>query len=80
MITKKDILDLLEKRNEYIMGFEDFDTNMKVEDDINKVTRLINETYKIGKLNNLWKQRMKENKKVISTQLDRCFKGNFKCC
>jgi len=80
IITKKDILDLLEKRNEYIMGFEDFDTNMKVEDDINKVTRLINETYKIGKLNNLWKQRMKENKKVISTQLDRCFKGNFKCC
>lgn len=72
IITKQDILDLLEKRNEYIVGFEDFDTNMKVEEDINKVVRLINETYKIGKLNNLWKQRIKENKKVISTQLDRC--------
>lgn len=69
-ISKEDILELLEKRNEYVLGFEDFDTNMKIEDDINKVVRLINDTYKIGKINNLWKQRIKENKKVISSQLD----------
>ncbi|MCI8621040.1 MAG: hypothetical protein HFJ50_04685 [Clostridia bacterium] len=70
VINKEDILNLLEKRNEYITGFEDFDTNMKVEEDINSVLRIINDTYKIGKINNLWKQRMKENKKVISSQLD----------
>ena len=69
-ISKDDIISLLEKRNEYVVGFEDFDTNMKVEEDINKAVRLINDTYKIGKINNLWKQKMKENKKVISSQLD----------
>ena len=68
-IEKKDIVDLLEKRNEYILGFEDFDTNMKVEEDLNKVVRLINDTYKIGKINKLWKEKMNENKKVISSQL-----------
>lgn len=68
-ITKEDIINILEKRNEYITGFDDFDTNMKVEDDINKVIRLMNDTYKIGKINNLWRQKMKESKKVISSQL-----------
>jgi len=69
-ISKDDIIALLEKRNEYVLGFEDFDTNMKIEEDISKMVRLINDTYKIGKINNLWKQKMKENKKVISSQLD----------
>ena len=69
-ITKEDIVKLLENRNEYILGFEDFDTNMKVEEDLDKVTKLINETYKIEKVNNLWKHKMNENKKVISNQLD----------
>lgn len=69
-ITKEDILKLLEKRNEYVLGFEDFDTNMKIEEDIKSMARLLNEIYKIGKLNNLWKQRINENKKVISSQLD----------
>ena len=69
-ITKEDILTLLEKRNEYILGFDDFDTNMKIENDLNKVLRIINDTYKIGKINHLWKERMKENKKVIGAQLE----------
>lgn len=69
-ITKEEILKILENRNEYVLGFEDFDTNMKIEEEINNVVKLINDTYKIGKINNLWKQRMKENKKVISSQLD----------
>jgi len=63
-------LALLEKRNEYIMGFDDFDTNMQIENDLNKVLRIINDTYKITMLNNLWKQRIKQNKKVMSNQLD----------
>lgn len=69
-ITKEEILSLLENRNEYVLGFEDFDTNMKIDEDINKVVRIINDTYKIGKVNNLWKQKIRENKKVISSQLD----------
>lgn len=69
-ITKEDIIKLLENRNEYVLGFEDFDTNMKIEEDIRSIARLANDTYKIGKINNLWKQKINENKKVISSQLD----------
>lgn len=69
-ITKEDIIKILEDRNEYILGFEDFDTNLKIEEDVNKIVRLINDTYKIGKVNSLWKQKMKTSKKVISSQLD----------
>ncbi len=69
-ISKEDIIKILEDRNEYILGFEDFDTNLKIEEDVNKIVRLINDTYKIGKVNNLWKQKMKTSKKVISSQLD----------
>lgn len=69
-ITKEDIVELLEKRNEYILGFDDFDTNMKIEDDLNKAAGFINDIYRIGKVNNLWKQKLKENKKVMSSQLD----------
>ncbi|MDE5831253.1 MAG: hypothetical protein K2H53_06710, partial [Clostridia bacterium] len=36
-ITKEEIINLLESRNEYILGFDDFDTNMKVEKDIESV-------------------------------------------
>lgn len=69
-ITKEDILKTLEERNEYVLGFEDFDTNMKIEEDIKTVARYINEIYKIGKINNLWKKKINENKKVISDQLE----------
>jgi len=69
-ISKDDILNILENRNEYILGFDDFDTNMKIEEDIKSMARLINDIYKIGKVNNMWKQKINENKKVISHQLD----------
>ena len=69
-ITKEDILGILEERNEYVLGFEDFDTNLKIEDDIKDIARLANDTYKIEKVNSLWKQKINENKKVISNQLD----------
>ncbi|MDE5830153.1 MAG: hypothetical protein K2H53_00095, partial [Clostridia bacterium] len=35
--------------------------------------------YKIGKVNNIWEQRLKENKKIMSNQLERCIKSNFRC-
>lgn len=79
-ISKEIIIKLLEDRNEYILGFDDFDTNMKIEEDIENVAKLVNETYKISIVNSIWKQKIKENKKVISSQLDRCIKSNFRCC
>ena len=69
-ITKDDIVQILENKNEYVLGFEDFDTNLKIEEDIKNVARIANDTYKIEKVNNIWKQKINENKKVISSQLD----------
>lgn len=69
-LTKNDVLKILENRNEYVTGFEDFDTNLKIENDVNNIARLASDTYKIGKVNNLWKQKIKENKKAISDQLE----------
>lgn len=43
---------------------------MKIEEDMNVIARLLNDTYKIGKINNIWKQKINENKKVISSQLN----------
>ena len=59
---------LLENKNEYVLGFEDFDTNLKIEEDIKEIARLASDTYKIGKVNSIWKQKINDNKKVISSQ------------
>ena len=69
-VTKDDIIKLLENKNEYVLGYDDFDTNMKIEEDIKAIARLLNEIYKIGNINSIWKKKLNENKKVISNQLD----------
>ena len=69
-LTKDDIIKTLENRNEYVLGYEDFDTNLKIEEDVKTVARLFTDTYKIGRINNLWKHKMSENKRVIGEQLD----------
>jgi len=43
---------------------------MKIEEDIKVVARLLKDTYKIGKINNIWEHKINENKKVMSSQLN----------
>ena len=69
-ITKEDIIHILESNNEYVLGFDDFDTNLKIEEDIKNIARLANDTYKIENVNAIWKKKLEENKKVISSQLE----------
>jgi len=40
-----------------------------IEEDIKTVARCINEIYKIGKINNLWKQKIKENQETRDKNL-----------
>lgn len=70
IITRKDIIEVFEKYNNYIVGFDNTDTNMLVEQDIKKIVKIINHTYEVGKINYLWKQKMKDSKKTISNQLE----------
>ena len=70
VVTRKDIIEVFEKYNNYIVGFDNEDANMIVEQDLNKILKVINHTYEVGKINYLWEQKMKESKKTISNQLE----------
>lgn len=69
-VTKDKIVKLLEDRNEYILGFDDFDTNLKVEKEIEEMVKAINETYKICIVNNMWRQRLEQSKNAMRGQLE----------
>lgn len=71
VITKKDLIKLFAKHNNYIMGYskdsqqDDFIVNKDVED----IIRIINSSYRVSKLNFIWKKKLEENRKSVSTQL-----------
>ena len=72
VITKKDIVKIFASHNNYIMGFS---KDAKEEDyiaqnDIDEAVRAINSSYRISKLNFIWKKKLDENKKTMSSQLN----------
>lgn len=69
-IAKQDLLQILAEHNQYIIGIENHAIEEAVEDDIMKMVRAINESYRISKVNFIWKKRMDESKKVVSSQLE----------
>lgn len=69
-ITRTSLLDIFAKNNNYIVGFDSIDVSIKLEQDINNAIQLLNETYKISKVNFVWNQKIKENKKQMGEQLD----------
>ena len=69
-ITRTSLLEIFAKNNNYIVGFDEIDVSIKLEEDINKAISLINETYKVSKVNFVWNQKIKESKKQIGEQLD----------
>ena len=64
-ISEKDIVKIFEERNEVL----DIESNQLIREDVNQVVRIVNRTYRINEMNFQWKQRLHENKKVISKQL-----------
>ena len=69
-MTREDIIEIFKKHNNYILGFDDYQTNLKIEKDIRDVIKTINDSYKISKVNFIWKKKIDENKKVMSDQLN----------
>lgn len=69
-ITRKDLLDTFAKHNNYIVGFDNAQVSLNLEKDIEKVISIINESYRVSKVNFIWKHKMDENKKTIVNQLD----------
>lgn len=71
-ITKEEFIKILEDNNNYIIGLnEENDRYAETENDINQIIKAINHTYRINKLNLVWKQKEAKNKKILANQLRR---------
>ena len=67
IITEKELVNILEKNNNYIVGFED--TKSQAKEDLYKIVKAINYSYRVSKINFIWKKKLDESKKNVSEQL-----------
>lgn len=80
-ITKEELIQIFERNNSYIIGINEEDERSKeIENDINQIVKAINHTYRINKLNSIWKQKEASNKKVLANQLRRSIKSYIINC
>ncbi len=72
VITRKDIVKIFANHNNYIMGFspDSKEEDYIAQNDIDEMVRAINSSYRISKLNFIWKKKLDENKKTMSSQLN----------
>ncbi len=62
-IANEEVIKIIEKIKNYKLALPEGSN------DIEKITRMLNNTYRINKLNTIWKQKEASNKKVLATQL-----------
>ena len=67
IITEKEFIKILEKNNNYIVGFDN--TKVKAREDIYEIVKAINYSYRVSKINFIWKKKLDESKKNVSEQL-----------
>ena len=70
IITKKDLLNIFALHNSYIVGSNIDDNNKSLEKDLSRIIKSINYAYRISNLNFIWKKKVDESKKNVSTQLE----------
>lgn len=69
-INRDDLIEIFKNHNNYIVGFDNYETSLKIEKDISKIVQIINESFKTSKLNFVMTAKIGENSKNISMQLD----------
>lgn len=62
-----DLVKIFEKNNNYIIGLEE---NPKLKNDMEVILKVINYTYQISKMNFIWKQKIIQNRKSVSNELN----------
>ncbi len=67
IITEKELVKILEKNNNYIVGFDN--TKSQAKEDLYKIVKAINYSYRVSKINFIWKKKLDESKKTVSEQL-----------
>ena len=69
-INKEELIKIFEENNNYIIGLDDDnELNKKINEDLEKMIKAINHTYRINKLNLVWKQKEANHKKTLANQL-----------
>lgn len=68
LITEKELVAIFEIHNQYIIGFKE--KNEQVVEDVSKMIKAINYSYRTCKINFIWKKKMQENKKTVASELD----------
>lgn len=68
-ISPEELIKILEDNNNYVIEIENQENKEEVEQDIKQIVKAINYTYRINKLNLIWKQKEASNKKVLANQL-----------
>lgn len=66
-IDLEDLIEIFAKHNNYIIGIEE---NIELKTDVLAILKAINYTYRINKLNYIWKQKMNESRKNVSKELN----------
>ena len=74
-ITRRELLDTLATHGNYIVGYEREYITDSVEQDISQIIKVINYSYKVSKINFIWKKKLDENKKAVSSQLEEVSKA-----
>lgn len=74
-IKKRELLEIFANHNNYILGYETDEMNEDVEKDVMQIVKVINDAYRVSKLNFIWKKKLDENKKVVSNQLEEVSKA-----
>lgn len=67
IITEKEFVKILEKNNNYIVGFDN--TKGQAKEDVYKIVKALNYSYRVSKMNFIWKKKLDESKKNVSSQL-----------
>lgn len=74
-LSRKDLLQIFADNNSYIVGATDEKISSFLEDNIRQALNTINSAYRVGKANFICKEKIKENKKAMQTQLGQISKA-----
>ena len=74
-ITRKELLEIFAKNNSYIVGANDEKVSPYLENNIKEALNAINSAFRVGKANFVCKEKIKENKKTMKTQLGQISKA-----
>ena len=69
-INREDLLKTYENHNNYIVGFDNYQTSLKIENNIAEIVNIVNESFRVSRMNLVMAAKINENNRNISAQLD----------